>query len=294
MRYPHFLFLLTLITIEVIDAREIHREQSLYQTILVSEIDTRRCLQFAVKRDQKNQTCFDTRYPKKMVFTYARMMMSVLLVQPNPQNILIIGLGGGTLPVALNQLLPNTHIDVVEIDPVVVEVAKNYFNFETNQNIVVHVQDGRVFIKRAQLRNTKYDLVILDAFNGDYIPEHLMTQEFLEETRSLLGSTGTLAANTFSISKLYDHESETYRAVFDRFFTLRYGQTSNRILIANSRSLPSKKQLVTRAKAWQGPLRPYGVPITKFPNAMTTKRDWDQSAQPLTDQYSPANLLRNQ
>ena len=122
MRHWYVLFFITFF-INFTDAREIHREQSLYQTILVSESNFRRCLQFAVKRDQKNQTCFDTRYPKKMVFTYARMMMSVLLVQPNPRSILIIGLGGGTLPVALNELLPEARIDVVEIDPIVVEVA---------------------------------------------------------------------------------------------------------------------------------------------------------------------------
>ena len=293
MRHWYVLFFITFF-INFTDAREIHREQSLYQTILVSESNFRRCLQFAVKRDQKNQTCFDTRYPKKMVFTYARMMMSVLLVQPNPRSILIIGLGGGTLPVALNELLPEARIDVVEIDPIVVEVAKRYFNFKTNAHIKVHVQDGRVFIKRAQFQNTQYDLVILDAFNGDYIPEHLMTKEFLEEVRDLLGPSGTIAANTFSISKLYDHESETYRAVFDTFFSLQYGETSNRILIAHSESLPSRQQLMTRAEAWENRLRPYGVPIKNFPKAMTTRRDWDQSARPLTDQYSPANLLRNQ
>ena len=60
----------------------------------------------------------------------------------------------------------------------------------------------------------RYDLIMLDAFDHEYIPEHLLTQEFLQEVKSLLAPGGVLAANTFSSSRLYDHESTTYAAVF--------------------------------------------------------------------------------
>ena len=273
-------------------AKIIHREQSLYQTIIVSETGSERCLQFAVKRDQKNQTCLDLRRPKRMVFTYTRMIMAALLVEPNPKRILVVGLGGGTLPVAFYDLLPDATIDVVEIDPAVVAVAERYFDFEANDRIQVHVRDGRVFTKRAAARGDTYDLVILDAFNGDYIPEHMMTLEYLLETKRLLGSKGTLAANTFSISALYHHESETYRAAFDRFFSLEHGYTTNRIIVANPSALPSRSVMETRAREWRNRLKPYEVPIISYPSRMSLERNWDQSKRPLTDQFSPANLLQ--
>ena len=55
---------------------------------------------------------------------YPQMMLGALFVNPAPQSVLIIGLGGGTIPRALRELLPETRIDVVEIDPAVVRVAQ--------------------------------------------------------------------------------------------------------------------------------------------------------------------------
>ena len=68
---------------------------------------------------------------------YPKMMLGALYVNPQPQSVLIIGLGGGTIPRVLRQVLPDTRIDVVEIDPAVVRVANRYFDF---------VADGRTRI----------------------------------------------------------------------------------------------------------------------------------------------------
>jgi len=121
----------------------------------------------------------------------------------------VAGLGGGTLPTALAALLPDVRIDVVEIDPAVVKVARTYFDFQENERVRVHIRDARVFVKRALQRGRQYDLVILDAYSGDYIPEHLMTAEFLDETRRLLAPGGAVAANTFAalMCKLETKES---------------------------------------------------------------------------------------
>ena len=200
------------------DARIIHRERSLYSTILLDERGSTICLQFSVRQDQRNQSCKDRRNPDKLVFGYARMMMKSLLLQPNPQRILIVGLGGGTLPMTLANLFPEAQIDVVEIDPAVVTVAETYFEFQETDQIRVFLQDARVFTKRAGMRGDRYDLIMLDAFNGDYIPEHLMTREYLEETVTSWRRRG-VAANTFAISRLYDHESATYQAVFGEFLS---------------------------------------------------------------------------
>ncbi|HEX7035972.1 MAG TPA: fused MFS/spermidine synthase [Pseudomonadales bacterium] len=274
-------------------ARIIHEERSLYSTILVNEQGPVRCLQFSIRRDQRNQSCVNQRRPKEMVFAYARMVMTGLLLEPEPRRILILGLGGGTLPMALNELLPEADIDVVEIDPAVVRVAREYFGFAPTERVDVFAQDGRVFVKRAAAQGETYDLVILDAFNGEYIPEHLMTREFLEEVRSLLGGDGVLVANTFSISDLYDHESATYAAVFGEFFNLRADNTGNRVIITRPGRLPPTDVLAERAAALQDTVAPYGVDYDELLGLMSTEPDWDPDARILTDQYSPANLLRS-
>ena len=226
----------------------IHKEKSLYRNIVVSESGNRRCLVFAVRKGDKNQTCMDLRNPRKVIFPYARMTFAGLLVNPDPGAILVIGLGGGTIPTVLAELYPDAKIDVVEIDPAVVAVARKYFDYHESDRSKVHVVDARVYIKRAGLKGVKYDLVILDAFTGDYIPEHLMTVEFIEETALLLSESGVLVANTFSTSALYHHESVTYSAVFSEFINFKMPNTRNRVIIATKVPLPSRKTMLDRSK----------------------------------------------
>lgn len=273
-------------------ARIVHQEQSLYSTILIDRYGSMVCLQFSVRRDQRNQSCVNQRKPREMVFAYARMMLASLLLDPTPQRILVLGLGGGTLPQALDEILPGAHIDVVELDPAVVRVAREFFGFAPSERVRIITQDGRVFVKRAAHDGEHYDLVMLDAFNGEYIPEHLMTREFLEEVRSILGPDAVLAANTFSISSLYDHESATYAAVYGRFYNMRSDDTGNRVVLTRNGPLPEPAQLTERAAALADRLAPYGVNMQRLLEQLSTHVDWNTDARVLTDQYSPANLLQ--
>lgn len=274
------------------DREVLHREQSLYHTILVVAEPKRLCLKFSVRDNTRNQSCVDPNDPKRMVFGYTRMMMAALLVVPEPKTVLMAGLGGGTLATALAALLPEVRIDVVEIDPAVVKAARTYFDFQESERVRVHTRDARVFVKRALQQGRRYDLIILDAYSGDYIPEHLMTAEFLDETRRLLAPGGAVAANTFATSQLYDHESETYRLVFGEFFNLRVSTSKNRVILATNGPLPDRATLRANSRAWRPALDPYDVPITSYPRRFSTKVDWDPTKRPLTDQYSPANLLK--
>jgi spermidine synthase len=274
--------------------REIHQERSLYRNIIVTEDSTRRCLRFTItRRTGQNQSCRFLENPQEFVFPYAKMTLSSLLVQDNPQRILIIGLGGGTLPEAYHTLFPEAEIIISEIDEAVLNVAEEYFDFEQTDLIKVDIGDGRVYVKRAALRNEVFDLVIIDAFNGEYIPEHLMTEEFLEEIKLLLPEDGMLVANTFSTSRLYDAESQTYHNVFGEIINLRMSNTGNRIIMASMQELPDLFTLNRRAANWRSRLEMFGMDVTDYPQHMSKEVDWNTDERALTDQYSPANLLNN-
>lgn len=274
--------------------QEIHQERSLYRNIIVTQDSNRRCMRFTITRIQgQNQSCRFLQDSQRLVFPYAKMSLSSLLVQDNPERILIVGLGGGTLPDTYSSLFPDAEIIVSEIDDAVFRVAQEYFDFTETEKIKVDIGDARVYIKRASLRSEKFDLVILDAFNGEYIPEHLMTKEFLEEVKSLLPENGMVISNTFSTSRLYDAESVTYQQVFGEIFSIRMDGTGNRIIIASAQPLPSQEELINRAPDFQQRLDQYDMDITDYPPFMNDYVDWDTTQRPLTDQYSPANLLNN-
>ncbi|MEP7209097.1 MAG: fused MFS/spermidine synthase [Casimicrobiaceae bacterium] len=271
--------------------RVVHTERSLYRNIVVYDEDGMRCMKFSRAATAGRQSCQLQRNPHELVFDYTRMMMGALYVEPAPRRVLILGLGGGTLPRAMASLPSVTDVDVVEIDPAVTRVAQRYFGFEAGTRVRVHEGDGRVFVKRALREGRRYDLVMLDAFDHEYIPEHLLTREFLSEVKRLLPDGGVLAANTFSSSRLYDHESATYASVFGSFFNLR---AANRVIITRVGGLPERETLIRNATALAPRLGAIGVDQEWLLPLFSTERNWRKDARLLTDQYSPSNLLNVQ
>lgn len=269
----------------------LHSQRSLYREVLVYDNDGERCMCFTRFCRIGRQSCIDMQRPERMVMNYPQLMLGALYLNPSPRSVLIIGLGGGTIPRALTRILPDVHIDVVEIDPAVIEVAKRYFLFSVSDRVRVVEADGRVFVKRALREGRRYDLIMLDAFDHEYIPEHLLTRDFLAEVKTLLTPGGILAANTFSSSRLYDHESVTYAAVFPEFFNLK---RENRVIIATTGPLPSRAQLRGVSKTFDRAFEPFGFTPESVLDRFSTKRDWDARARVLTDQYSPANLLNSE
>ncbi|OUS32082.1 spermidine synthase [Thalassotalea sp. 42_200_T64] len=272
-------------------AKVIKEERSLYRNIFVEDKGNVRCLKFSVKRKTSSQSCINKDNPQKLVFNYTKYVMSSLVFIPNPQKVLIIGLGGGTLSNSLLELYPQIEIDNVEIDPAVVRVAKNYFDFKETDKVRSHTKDGRIFIKRAQRKQQRYDLIILDAFNGEYIPEHLLTQEFLEETKSLLTEQGVLVANTFSSSKLFHHESATYHAVFGDFYSISNENSSGNRVIIIPNKMPLASEIGNNVETLTLPLAKYDIKLFNVISFMDLEKDVESDYRVLTDQYSPANLL---
>jgi spermidine synthase len=270
------------------DMKLLHSERSLYREVLVYESGSVRCICFTRYCRIGRQTCQDVKRPEHIVMNYPQMMLGALFVKPEPQSVLIIGLGGGTIPRALRQVIPQARIDVVEIDPAVVKVARRYFDLGDSSHLNVIEADGRVQVKRALRQQHRYDLIMLDAFDHEYIPEHLLTHEFLKEVKSLLAPDGVLAANTFSSSRLYDHESATYASVFPQFFNLK---RENRVIIAVNGALPDEAQLRANSARFEEAFDAFGFSTRKLLTLFSRKQDWKRDARVLTDQYSPANLL---
>jgi len=238
----------------------LHSEPSQFGEVLVFEQHGERCLNFNSMVDVSRQTCMSLDEPDALLFSYTRMMVSTLYVQPTPSAVLIIGLGGATLQKTLAKLLPDAVIDTVEIDPAVAKVAEAWFAYQQGAKQRLFIDDGRAYVEQALRTGRRYDIIMLDAFDANYIPRHLTTVEFLEQVKALLTPDGIVVANTFTSSSLYEQESATYAAVFGEFFNLR---RNNRVIVASNGALPSDELITRRADEWEPRLSRLGIQKTQ-------------------------------
>ncbi len=145
-------------------------------------------------------------------------------------------LGGATLPMFLRKHYPSAEIDIAEIDPDVVNVAKTFFGFREDERMRIHVGDGRRFIEN--IRQPRYDVIFVDAYGAHNVPEHLTTQEFLQAVRLALVPSGVVVGNVWgpSSNRLYDSMVRTYQEAFDELFIVNVSGDVNSILLALPRS----------------------------------------------------------
>jgi len=111
---------------------------------------------------------------------------------PGIGRALCIGMGMGIVPGRLAG--EGVSVDVVEINPALPAMARNYFDCDTDRfNLVIG--DGRCYINRAAADT--YDVVVLDAFLGDSIPSHLFSSEAFASIKRILKPEGVLLINSF-------------------------------------------------------------------------------------------------
>ena len=169
----------------------VYETDSAYHYILIVDDKERnaRYLQFNnfVESGIELDPPYDTRVSYTNAFHLARIF------KPELKRVLIIGGGGG---IGARKFVTDDQqvvVDLVEIDPRVVDLSFKYFHLEPSDRLRVHVDDGRKFVRRTK---EKYDLVVLDAFTiGGQIPFHLTTKEFMEEIKQVLTPGGVVLTN---------------------------------------------------------------------------------------------------
>mgnify|MGYP000025005839 FL=1 len=165
-----------------------------------------------LKLDNYWQSAIDLDAPLRSVFAYTDYMHLPILFAPHARHALLIGLGGGTIPLQYHASYPQLTMDVVELDPTVADVARRYFSLPKSPRLRIFTQDGRFFVKQAR---QQYDIILLDAYLIDTIPFHLVTREFFQEVRGRLAPGGVIATNI--IGALGGPRSRFFRAAYRTF-----------------------------------------------------------------------------
>jgi predicted membrane-bound spermidine synthase len=123
------------------------------------------------------------------LWKYPHRIAMIASIKPENSKALLIGLGGGSIAMEFKKM--GFSVDAVELDRRVPELAEKYFGFNPD-GINVFIDDGRHFIRTAK---KKYDLVVIDALNGEVQPHHLFTMESFEELKRILEPGGMLIIN---------------------------------------------------------------------------------------------------
>ena len=112
----------------------------------------------------------------------------------NTQQILVLGMGGGSIVATIrNDFLSNAHITLVDIDPVIMEIAEKEFAITSFSNITMVCADALDFIEK---ENNNFDLIIVDLFINDLIPERFTSKVFIKQISKILVTNGELVFNT--------------------------------------------------------------------------------------------------
>ena len=158
-------------------------------------------------------------------------------------RILIIGLGGGTIPYQINRLFgPSAEIDIVELDRNMLRLVDAFLPEKLHANIII--EDGYSYVQR--FKGT-YDIIMMDPFIRDNIPDQFFEQRFIDGASEALKPDGVLAINyVFSATGMVrQHEFKSRLGKRFRVYTVNYSLASgNRIFIC-SKSM-AKEEMIGR------------------------------------------------
>src|SRR5205085_4421486 len=126
--------------------------------------------------DRYTESAIQLRPPYPSLALYTNYFNLAFLVNPEIERSLFIGAGGGIGPRAFQMHRPAMAIDVVDIDPKVLDIAQSHFFLEPTPQVKLTAMDGRLFVRQS---TQQYDCIVLDAFTiGGRIPFHLVTDSF--------------------------------------------------------------------------------------------------------------------
>jgi spermidine synthase len=223
--------------------------------------------------------------PGALTVEYTRFMTLGMAYPPKLERIMEIGLGGGRTVSYLSATLPDTAILTVELDKDVVDLAKKYFKFRETGKLRTVVSDGRAFLIKD---DEKWDVILIDAYRGPFVPFHLLTREFYTLVKSRLAPGGVVVQNIEPSTMLFDSASATLKSVFPSVDL--YDGGGNVVAIAHDGSPLPQAELLRRAAAVQDRYHPrYDL------RAMAEdRRVFSQpSGKVLTDDFAPVETMRS-
>lgn len=168
--------------------------------------------------------------PDELVIGYTKAMMSFLLFDPSPARISMIGLGGGSMAKYCYRYLPHTEITVVEINPDVIAFRDEFAIPADDKRFRVLLGDGAEWVTDTACRS---DVLIVDGFDADGLPEQLSCQRFYDDCFASLADNGILVVNLWGGYPHFDeYLARIHRSFSDRVVIVDADDSVNKIILA--------------------------------------------------------------
>lgn len=112
-------------------------------------------------------------------------------------NVLVLGVGGGTVIQLIEKYFPNAKITGIEIDPEMIELGRKYLNLSENSNLKIIIADAISWVNKKyhSSNHGTFDLILVDLYIGNQSPRALINKEFLEKLKTLLSNHGIVIFN---------------------------------------------------------------------------------------------------
>ena len=263
--------------------------ETAYNDIFVGKVQTLLKMSFQWKGWYFYESAVNLVDADDLPMLYARTVGLAAIYPQDIKRVLVLGLGGGAVPLYLARFLPDATVDSVEVDPGVIEAAKKYFGLRETERFHLIEGDGRIYLNR---HSEKYDIIVLDAFSGSYIPFHMMTKEFYQLVREHLAPHGVVAINILPSVKVYDSNVRTLKLVFDNLDFFDSGDKTveeSNVIVFGRLDAASEEQQRQQAAAAQQRYK-FHFDLSQLIAARRIPTPKAANGEVFTDDFAPVNV----
>jgi spermidine synthase len=217
---------------------------------------------------------------------YTRSMVAGALAYPSALGrAAIIGLGGGRTAWYMHKSVPELEFTAVELDPEVARIADRYFGVRPEENFGLEIRDGRIWLART---DETFDVILVDAYRGPFVPFHLLTTEFYQLVAEHLNPGGVVVQNVEPSTMLFDSAVATIKAAFEH--TVFLSGQGNIVIVAYNGPEKDDETLMRLARERQTQFG-FRYPL---PELLANRFDppWNEETLPLTDDFAPVEYLK--
>ena len=264
----------------------VERVESLYNDIYVyKRPDGYMLLSFGARRLKFIESIVNPDDDMELPAYYTQSMTVAAAYADRLESAAMIGLGGGRTSWYLHKSIPELNFTAVDLDPQVVRVTAQYFNVKPEPNFDIVVLDGRMYLAR---NHKTFDMILVDAYRGPFVPFHLLTKEFYGLIKERLNPGGVMVQNVEPSTMLFDAAVATIGAVFPN---VDFYRSSGNIVIVGYDGPRRKWDEVERTAKERQEKYKFRYDLTEL-LLRRYQPTWNKSRKPLTDDFAPVEYLK--